>query len=106
VLDQPEAQLLLAKELLAVVEMKEKQVIAVGELIPQLYKADLLDKDVMVKAFQEFMQGYEDLVIDVPQAPSYVVRLLVRADIGLSEACGQLPSPTCLEKAYATLSSP
>ncbi|CAO3593358.1 unnamed protein product [Absidia cylindrospora] len=108
-LDHPETQGLLSMELLAVVEMKEKQVILAGELIPKLYKTDILGKHVMVKAFQEFMHHYEDLVIDVPQAPTYVARLLVQAGIELSEACTDIhhssnpPPPISLQQAYTAM---
>ncbi|ORZ15051.1 MIF4G domain-domain-containing protein [Absidia repens] len=111
-LDHPETEGLLSMELLAVVEMKEKQVILAGELIPNLYKADILGKHVLVKAFQEFMHHYEDLVIDVPQAPTYVARLLVQAGIGLSEACADLhhssnsphsTPPISLQQAYTAM---
>ncbi|KAI8093227.1 uncharacterized protein BX664DRAFT_329231 [Halteromyces radiatus] len=111
-LDHTEKTMVLATQLLDVIEKKEKQVEAAENLIPQLYKARLLDKETMVKAFQIFLNGYEDLVIDVPQAPIYVARLLVHADISLSEAyprdddddnVNQGP-PSSLQQSYIVIS--
>ncbi|KAI8331246.1 hypothetical protein BC941DRAFT_382969 [Chlamydoabsidia padenii] len=106
-LDQPGIQASLGTELIGAVELKEKQVIAVGELIPKLYKAQILDRETMVKTFQDFMDGYEDLTIDVPQAPAYVARLLIQSGIGLSQACGNISGgqeiPLSLQQAHATL---
>lgn len=92
----------MATELLAVIELKEKQVVAVADLIPQLYKAHLLDRETMVKAFQTLMDGYEELTIDVPQAPASIARLLIQAGIGLSDIAGPTPPPS-LQQALSLL---
>lgn len=84
------------------IELKEKQVVAVADLIPQLYKAHLLDREIMVKTFQNLMDGYEELTIDVPQAPAYIARLLIQAGIGLSDIAGPTP-PSSLQQALSRL---
>jgi translation initiation factor 4G len=90
----------LANELIAVIELKEKQVGVVADLIPQLYKAHLLDRETMVKTFQNLMDGYDELTIDVPQAPGYIARLLIQAGIGLSDIAGL---PSSLQQALSRL---
>ncbi|ORX54407.1 ARM repeat-containing protein [Hesseltinella vesiculosa] len=97
---------LLASALLNVVEKKLAQVESVCQLIPQLYDQQVLSKQVLTVAFQGFMELYEDLAIDVPQAPLYVAKLLLAANLTLEDvwtdnALGPLPSS--LKDAYTNL---
>ncbi|CAO3614341.1 unnamed protein product [Cunninghamella echinulata] len=85
-LDKKDIQPILAKQILNVVEMKESQVNAISNIITKLYSENILEKEVMLQAFQEFMEGFEDLIIDVPQSPKYVALLLVKSNIDLSDA--------------------
>jgi translation initiation factor 4G len=54
-------------------------------MIAELLKENLLQKEHFVAAFKKFWEGYEDLVIDVPQAPKHVDRLLAATGIERSE---------------------
>lgn len=54
-------------------------------MITELYKEELLKKEDFVLAFKKFWEGYEDLIIDVPQAPKHVDMLLAATGIERSE---------------------
>jgi translation initiation factor 4G len=54
-------------------------------MIAELYKENLMLREDYVLAFKKFWEGYEDLVIDVPQAPKHVDRLLAATGIERSE---------------------
>ncbi|KAF7724656.1 hypothetical protein EC973_000828 [Apophysomyces ossiformis] len=88
-LDHPDYHVVFISKLLTVIEGKPTDVTLVCETIPELYKQELIEKTAFVKAFQGFMEGYEDITIDVPQAPKYIARLLVAADIEPSEVLPQ-----------------
>ncbi|KAI8066891.1 hypothetical protein BC940DRAFT_367920 [Gongronella butleri] len=102
-LDQPDKDSVLATLLLGVVEKKQAQVDSVCALLPQLYAHGALEKTAMQHAFQTFIELYEDLVIDVPQAPKLVAQLLVHSDLTLDDVWQptQLgPCPENLQNAY------
>lgn len=63
--------------MLAVVEKKAQDV----ERMAQVMEFLELEKELYVKAFKSFMEGYDDLTIDVPQAPKYVAQLLSAASL-------------------------
>ncbi|KAG2236616.1 hypothetical protein INT48_000171 [Thamnidium elegans] len=71
-LDDPHYIFLFIGEMLTVVEKKAEDV----ERMVQVMEFLELEKDLYVKAFKNFMEGYDDLTIDVPQAPKYVAQLL------------------------------
>lgn len=62
--------------MLTVVEKKAEDVERTVDVIKYFGSEKLLEKDSYVKAFKNFMEGYDDLTIDVPQAPKYVAQLL------------------------------
>ncbi|KAI9259966.1 armadillo-type protein [Helicostylum pulchrum] len=68
-------------EMLAVVEKKAEDV----ERMTQVMEFLELEKELYVKAFKSFMEGYDDLTIDVPQAPKYVAQLLSAAALAPEE---------------------
>jgi translation initiation factor 4G len=76
---------LFAEETLTVVEKKSEDVDTMCDVVDYLLSENLIDKQTYVKAFKKFMEGYEDLVIDVPQAPKYVAKLLDASSITLSD---------------------
>lgn len=63
--------------MLTVVEKKAEDV----ERMIQVIQILNLEKDLYIKAFKQFMEGYDDLTIDVPQAPKYVAQLLLACSI-------------------------
>lgn len=67
--------------MLSVVEKKAQDVEKMSETIKYLSNENLLQKDLYVKVFKVFMEGYDDLTIDVPQAPKYVAQLLHAASL-------------------------
>lgn len=44
-----------------------------------------MQREEYVLAFKKFWEGYEDLIIDVPQAPKHVDKLLAATGIERSE---------------------
>ncbi|KAI9365588.1 hypothetical protein BD770DRAFT_468441 [Pilaira anomala] len=76
-LDDSHHIVLFIGEMLAVVEKKAEDVERMIEVIQILD----LEKDLYIKAFKQFMEGYDDLTIDVPQAPKYVAQLLLACSI-------------------------
>ena len=84
-LDHTDYRVIFAYKLLDVVEKKTDDVQVVCDMITELYKENLLSKDEVVLAFKKFWDCYEDLVIDVPQAPKHVDMLLSAAGIERSE---------------------
>jgi translation initiation factor 4G len=68
--------------MLTVVEKKAVDVEKMVDVIKYLNtEENLLEKDLYIRAFKNFMEGYEDLTIDVPQAPKYVAQLLLASSI-------------------------
>jgi translation initiation factor 4G len=83
---------------LAVVEKKASDVDQMCDAVTYLCDEKLLEKSVILTAFKSFMEGYDDITIDVPQAHKYVAKLLVSFSISPSEVGGEeFPA---LEKAY------
>ncbi|KAI8393552.1 uncharacterized protein BYT42DRAFT_551440 [Radiomyces spectabilis] len=83
--DELDHRVILVTQMLSVVEKKENDVNMVCEMIGDLYKENLIEKEAFIKALQPFMEGYEDLTIDVPQAGKYVAKILVAAKVEPSE---------------------
>ncbi|ORX50565.1 hypothetical protein DM01DRAFT_1384800 [Hesseltinella vesiculosa] len=81
-LDQPVA---LVNKMLGSVEKKEDDMKAVCEIIAAVNKEGLVQKEHYIEALKPFMEFYEDLTIDVPQAPKFVSRLLVAMDVDPAE---------------------
>lgn len=67
--------------MLTVVEKKAADVERMIEVVEYLESENLLHRDQFVKAFKTFMEGYDDLTIDVPQAPKYVAQLLLATSL-------------------------
>lgn len=67
--------------MLTVVEKKAADVDRMIQVVEYLESENLLQRDQFVKAFKTFMEGYDDLTIDVPQAPKYVAQLLLASSI-------------------------
>lgn len=84
-LDHTDYHVIFAGKLLDFVEKKTDDVQVVCDIIAELYKENLLTKEEFVLAFKKFWEGYEDLVIDVPQAPKHVDMLLAATGIERSE---------------------
>ncbi|ORZ21530.1 hypothetical protein BCR42DRAFT_448362 [Absidia repens] len=103
-----EAPLPLVNKMLAVVEKKESEVKGVCEMIGVLNKENLVDKESYVEALKPFMEMYEDLTIDVPQAPKYMSQLLAAMNVDPSEVMeveeldgtGYIPASTKLKQLY------
>ncbi|KAL9556688.1 hypothetical protein MBANPS3_001739 [Mucor bainieri] len=100
-LDDPDYLVVLISEMLTVVEKKAQDVDDMCKTIEYLNSEKLLQKDVYVKAFKQFMEGYDDLTIDVPQAPKYVAQLMIAASVAPEEVGGD--EYDSLQKAYKTL---
>ncbi|CAO3609075.1 unnamed protein product [Cunninghamella blakesleeana] len=104
-LDEPVAFI---NKLLSVVEKKEDDVKGACEIINILSKDGLLEKEHYVEALKPYMEMYEDLTIDVPQAPKYVSQLLVAMDVDPSEVMeieepydsGYVPASAKLKELY------
>jgi translation initiation factor 4G len=71
--------------MLTVVEKKSEDVEKMTQVIEYLASENLLQKDLYIKAFKNFMEGYDDLTIDVPQAPKYVAQLLLASSVTAEE---------------------
>ncbi|KAF7727491.1 hypothetical protein EC973_007469 [Apophysomyces ossiformis] len=84
-LDHPDYHVILVSKMLGVVEKKAEDVDLVCDMIKDFYEQKLVEKEAYVKALKSFMEGYEDLIIDVPQAPKYVVKILLAAGVDPSE---------------------
>ncbi|KAG0186668.1 hypothetical protein DFQ28_007479 [Apophysomyces sp. BC1034] len=84
-LDHPDYHVIFISKMLGVVEKKAEDVDLVCGMIKDFYDEKLIEKEAYVKAFKPFMDGYEDLTIDVPQAPKYVVKILLAAGVEPSE---------------------
>ncbi|CAO3593374.1 unnamed protein product [Absidia cylindrospora] len=103
-----QAPLPLVNKILAVVEKKEDDVKGVCEMIGILNKENLVAKESYVEALKPFMEMYEDLTIDVPQAPKYMSKLLAAMDVDPSEVMeveelddsGYIPASTKLKELY------
>lgn len=67
--------------MLTVVEKKAEDVAKTVDMIVYLQSENMIEKDTYVKAFKNFMEGYDDLTIDVPQAPKYVAQLLLASHL-------------------------
>ncbi|CAO3695160.1 unnamed protein product [Rhizopus stolonifer] len=76
---------LFAQETLTIVEKKAEDVDTMCGMIAHLLSEKLIEKEMYIKAFKTFMEGYEDLTIDVPQAPKYVAKLLEASTIEPSD---------------------
>lgn len=98
----------MVNKLLAVVEKKEEDVKGACEIINVLSKENLLEKEHYVEALKPFMEMYEDLTIDVPQAPKYMTQLLVAMNVDPSEVMeieepyesGYVPASAKLKQLY------
>ncbi|KAI8096882.1 armadillo-type protein [Halteromyces radiatus] len=105
-----EAPLTLVNKMLTVVEKKEDDVKGVCEMITILNKDSLISKDTYVEALKPFMEMYEDLTIDVPQAPKYMSQLLVAMNVDPAEVMeieepydtGYVPASAKLKELYDT----
>ncbi|KAI8984091.1 armadillo-type protein [Mycotypha africana] len=85
-LDHPHYRVIFARKLLDVVEKKTSDVEIVCDMIELLMKEKaLLTREQFVEAFKQFWDVYEDLVIDVPQAPKHVDMILAITGIERSE---------------------
>lgn len=92
--------------MLAVVEKKEDDVKGVCEMIGVL--DNLVAKETYLEALRPFMEMYDDLTIDVPQAPKYMALLLVAMDVDPAEvmeieepyATGYVPASAKLKQLY------
>ncbi|CAO3590035.1 unnamed protein product [Absidia cylindrospora] len=108
-----EAPLPLVNKMLAVVEKKETEVKGVCEMIGVLNKENLVNKESYVEALKPFMEMYEDLTIDVPQAPKYMSQLLAAMNVDPSEVMeveelddsGYIPASTKLKQLYDDIKS-
>jgi translation initiation factor 4G len=100
-LDDPDYLQALITEMLTVVEKKAQDVENMCETMVFLNSEQLLSKEHYVKAFKQFMEGYDDLTIDVPQAPTYVAQLLKAASVNPQEVGGD--DHISLQKAYQRL---
>ncbi|RCH83080.1 hypothetical protein CU098_001689, partial [Rhizopus stolonifer] len=70
-LDDPSYLVIFVNEMLTVVEKKAQDVEDMTDVMKHLNSENLLTKETYIKAFKSFMEGYDDLTIDVPQAPKY-----------------------------------
>jgi translation initiation factor 4G len=100
-LDDPHHKEILVGEMLSVVEKKESDVEQMSGAIQHLEGEGLLDKASTLNAFKTFMENYDDLTIDVPQAHKYVAQLLIAFKLSPSDVGGE--EFAALEKAYAGL---
>ena len=100
-LDDPHYLVLFIGEMLTAVEKKAEDVENTAGVIEYLSTENLLAKSLYVKAFKSFMEGYDDLTIDVPQAPKYVATLLHASSVTPEEVDDEgFPS---LKNAYQNL---
>ncbi|KAI8639819.1 hypothetical protein BD408DRAFT_420787 [Parasitella parasitica] len=100
-LDDPDYLVVFIGEMLTAVEKKAQDVDNMCKTIEYLDSENLLSKDLYIKAFKQFMEGYDDLTIDVPQAPKYVAQLLLASSVSPKEIDGD--HYDTLQKAYKTL---
>ncbi|KAK4518502.1 uncharacterized protein ATC70_008720 [Mucor velutinosus] len=100
-LDDPDYLVVFIGEMLTVVEKKAQDVDDMCKTIDYLNSEKLLQKDLYIKAFKQFMEGYDDLTIDVPQAPKYVAQLMAASSVSPDEVGGD--EYASLQKAYKTL---
>ncbi|GAN03422.1 eukaryotic initiation factor 4F subunit P130 [Mucor ambiguus] len=100
-LDDPDYLVAFIGEMLTVVEKKAQDVDDMCKTIEYLNSENLLQKGLYVKAFKQFMEGYDDLTIDVPQAPKYVAQLMLASSVSPEEVGGD--EYDSLQKAYKTL---
>ncbi|KAL0094157.1 armadillo-type protein [Phycomyces blakesleeanus] len=80
-----ESRVTLVSKMLGVVEKKAEDVDTVCGMIEEFYNENLVDRETYIKAIKPFMENYEDLIIDVPQAPKYVASILKAAKVEWSE---------------------
>ncbi|KAG0169594.1 hypothetical protein DFQ28_011433 [Apophysomyces sp. BC1034] len=107
-LDHPDYHVILITKLLGVIEGKAADVALVCETLPELHERELIEKTEFIKAFQGFMEGYEDLRFDVPQAHIYVAKLMVAAGVEPSEVLPEEIDETAvaqLKSEYAQIKS-
>lgn len=71
--------------MLTVVEKKAEDVDTMCDVITYLLSEKLIDKEIYVKSFKTFMETFDDLAIDVPQAPKYMAKLLEASTITPSD---------------------
>ncbi|KAI8341213.1 hypothetical protein BC941DRAFT_510423 [Chlamydoabsidia padenii] len=98
----------LVNKMLAVVEKKEDDVKGVCEMINILNKENLVTKESYIETLKPFMEMYEDLTIDVPQAPKYMSQLLAAMNVDPSEVMeieepydtGYVPASAKLKQLY------
>ncbi|KAI9264739.1 hypothetical protein BY458DRAFT_458095 [Sporodiniella umbellata] len=84
-LDDPHYLELFAQETLTVVEKKSEDVDTMCDVVSYIIAEKLIEKQTYINAFKTFMEGYDDLTIDVPQAPKYVSKLLEASTIDSSD---------------------
>lgn len=101
-LDDPHYLVLFIGEMLTVVEKKASDVEKMIEVIKYLDSEKLLEKELYIMAFKSFMEGYDDLTIDVPQAPKYVAQILHACSITPEQVVDQEDQDgfDSLKKAY------
>ncbi|CEP09178.1 hypothetical protein [Parasitella parasitica] len=100
-LDDSDYLVVFIGEMLTAVERKAKDVDDMCKVIEYLNSENLLSKNLYIKAFKQFMEGFDDLTIDVPQAPKYVAQLLSASSVSPAEIDGD--HYDALQKAYKTL---
>jgi translation initiation factor 4G len=84
-LECSEHRVIFASKLLDIVEQKSSDVDVACEIITELYNQKLMQKEEYVAACKKFMEGYEDLILDVPQASKHVNTLFTAMGIDRSE---------------------
>ncbi|KAI8991841.1 armadillo-type protein [Mycotypha africana] len=87
-LDCPHYLILLVGQMLTVVEKKAQDVEKMCDTITYLRSQNLISKEHFIGAFTSFMEGYDDLTIDVPQAPKFVAQLLKACELTPEEVNG------------------
>lgn len=76
---------LFTEQMLTVVEKKAEDVDTMCDVMTYLLSEKLIDKEIYVKSFKAFMETFDDLAIDVPQAPKYIAKLLEASTITPSD---------------------
>jgi translation initiation factor 4G len=67
--------------MMTVVEKKAQDVDKMADTIKFLSGENLIEQELYIRGFKAFMEGYDDLTIDVPQAPKYVAQLFHAASV-------------------------
>ncbi|KAI8987139.1 hypothetical protein BDB01DRAFT_849286 [Pilobolus umbonatus] len=86
--DNPHYLVLFVEEMMTVLEKKESEILQMIDVAQYLKSEQLLPKEAFMEGFKNFMEGYDDLTIDVPQAPKYVAKLLLAMSLSPSEVNG------------------